>query len=462
MQVSIKSRRIRSAELDPLYVYSQFKGKNTYILESVEGGEKVARYSIIGLNPKLRLRIKEGKADCKTDLKLKLGREKNPLNTLRKVSHSFSLKEGTKTRFTGGLVGYFSYDMVRYAYDIGDSAEDDLHHPDCEYVMAGNNIIFDHVKKEIHVTANVIGDDDSTLGKMDDAYETILNLPLGKKVYERPSSRKIDFQSNMTEHEYKESVKSAKEYIKAGDIFQVVLSQRLSAEYDEDPLRAYSFLKRINPSPYMYFLDFGDRKVAGSSPEMLARVEDGRVWTHPIAGTRPRGKTIREDQKLEREMLKDRKERAEHLMLVDLGRNDVGRVADFGTVNVKRFMKVEKYSHVQHIVSEVMGEMRDDRDEFDALISIFPAGTVSGAPKVRAMEIIEELEPTRRGIYAGSVGYFSYNRNMDTAIAIRTIVFDKKRAYAQSGGGIVADSKPQKEYMEARNKAKALLKAIRY
>jgi len=272
--------------------------------------------------------------------------------------------------------------------------------------------------------------------------------------------RELKFNSNLTKKEFEKNVESAVEYIKAGDIFQVVLSQRLSAHFHSNVLDVYRNLKKINPSPYMYLLDFGERKIAGSSPEMLVRVENRVAYTYPIAGTRKRGKTLREDKELESEMLADEKERAEHVMLVDLGRNDIGRVAKFGTVNVSKFMGVEKYSHVQHIVSEVMGSLSDDKDEFDALKSIFPAGTVSGAPKVRAMEIINELEPARRGIYAGCVGYFSFNHNIDTAIAIRTLVFEKDKVYVQAGAGIVADSIPENEYHETMNKAQAMLKAV--
>jgi anthranilate synthase component 1 len=276
----------------------------------------------------------------------------------------------------------------------------------------------------------------------------------------RQSKKKIEFKSNLTQSQYESMVEKAIEYIKAGDIFQVVLSQRLSAECNESPLEVYRRLKKINPSPYMYYLDFNERKIVGSSPEMLARVEGRHVVTYPIAGTRSRGKTVREDKKLEEEMLADEKEKAEHTMLVDLGRNDIGRVAEHGSVKVRKFMTVEKYSHVQHLVSEVSGRLQKNKDCFDALQSIFPAGTVSGAPKVRAMEIIDELEPSKRGIYAGCIGYFSFNGNMDTAITIRTLVFEGSKVHAQAGAGIVADSKPEYEFKETLKKAGALLKAL--
>jgi anthranilate synthase component 1 len=291
----------------------------------------------------------------------------------------------------------------------------------------------------------------------------IVNVPEGKDGNRKGME---GFSSNMSQGEYEECVRAAKEYIHAGDIFQVVLSQRLETDFDGDGncngdyFGVYRNLSEINPSPYMYFLDFGERKVIGASPEMLVRVEGNRIETCPIAGTRGRGRNERDDRRLEEEMLRDEKERAEHLMLVDLARNDVGKVSKFGSVRVKRFMYAEKYSHVQHIVSEVIGELREDKSEYDVLRATFPAGTVSGAPKVRAMEIIEEMEPTRRGIYAGCVGYFSFNHNVDTAITIRTGVFEGAKAYVQAGAGIVADSDPTREYYETMSKCAALLECM--
>jgi len=362
-------------------------------------------------------------------------------------------------RFFGGFVGYFSYDLVRHLINLEENSTNDLKQPVCEFILAKNNIIFDHKEGKTHLLSHEFSDfdEDDVMGELNSISEKIMNFenPVAKE-----NGKPISFESNLSKKEFESSVRDAKEYIKAGDIFQVVLSQRFGTEFDGDQFKVFQQLKKINPSPYMYFLDLGDRKIAGSSPEMLVRVEDRRVETYPIAGTRSRGKTEEEDRKLAKDLLQDEKERAEHLMLVDLGRNDIGRVARFGTVEVTKFMEIEKYSHVQHIVSEVVGELKPEMDEFHAFESIFPAGTVSGAPKVRAMEIIEELEPTRRGIYAGSVGYFSFNRNLDSAITIRTIEFEGNRAYVQAGAGIVADSVPEREYEETVNKGMALLKAL--
>ncbi|RLI86109.1 MAG: anthranilate synthase component I [Candidatus Altiarchaeales archaeon] len=454
-------------ERGPELVYSAVRSENTYLLESCEGGEKIARYSFIGFNPAAKLTVDNGKINFNLfdpDLKDLEVKGENPIEILRNLMSQFNITGKTLSRFFGGFVGYFSYDLVRYFVDLNSNTRNDLKEPDCEFILAKNNIIFDHKKKKTYLIShqflptNGEIDESSILEELEEISESISSFPHYEKREEMENSN--NFSSNICKREFKENVERAKEYIYAGDIFQVVLSQRFGVDFDGDKFQVYSTLKRINPSPYMYYLDFGERKIIGSSPEMLVRVENRRVETYPIAGTRPRGKTPEEDKKLEREMLRDEKELAEHLMLVDLGRNDIGRVARFGTVKVKRFMQVEKYSHVQHMVSEVVGELKPGMDEFDALQSIFPAGTVSGAPKVRAMEIIEELEPTRRGIYSGAVGYFSFNRNMDTAITIRTVVFEKDRAYIQAGAGIVADSIPEREFQETMNKARGMLKAL--
>jgi len=465
MIVSQLVKEVNLMELDPLRVYSSLRDKNTYVLESAEGGEKVARFSFIGINPVATLKIEDNKVKFRVydpSLREIYPEGNNPLDILRNLTHQFKIKKGAPSRFLAGFVGYFSYDLVRYFIDLNFGSMDILKQPDAEFVLAKNNIIFDHVMKRTYVTENMFSRENIRDGetRLDSLIEKLIDLRFEERYATFKPNKIYDFRSNITKKEFMESVEIAKDYIKSGDIFQVVLSQCLSAKFKRDPFEVYKVLKRINPSPYMYFLNFTDRRIAGSSPEMLARVENKTVWTYPIAGTRPRGKSVREDVKLEKEMMSDKKERAEHIMLVDLGRNDIGRVARFGSVKVKKLMEVEKYSHVQHIVSEVIGKLRKDKDEFDALKSIFPAGTVSGAPKVRAMEIIDELESTRRGIYAGCVGYFSFNGNMDTAITIRTIVFEKNRAFAQAGAGIVADSKPENEYNETLNKAKALLNAM--
>jgi len=455
---------IELEERDPEKAYEAIRGRDTYLLESSEGGEKVARYSFIGFNPIAKLTI-DGKDInfnvLDSDLRSLETKGSNPLEIMRNLMNEFELVENSVSRFFGGFVGYFSYDLIRYFIDLNSNTRNDLKEPDCEFILAKNNMIFDHKENKTYLLSHQFLDekeiDKETIEK---ELREIADEISEFSTREEKLQGSGNFSSNITRKEFEENVKKAKDYIYAGDILQVVLSQRLKTEFSGNKFSIYRNLKRINPSPYMYYLDFGDRKIVGSSPEMLVRVEGGRAETYPIAGTRRRGKTPEEDKRLENEMLQDEKERAEHLMLVDLGRNDVGRVAKFGTVKVKKFMQVEKYSHVQHMVSEVIGELKKGKDEFDALQSIFPAGTVSGAPKVRAMEIIEELEPTRRGIYSGAVGYFSFNRNMDTAITIRTIVFEKNKAYIQVGAGIVADSKPENEYYETMNKGKGMLRAL--
>lgn len=456
---------IEIKERDPERAYEAIRGEDTYLLESSEGVEKVARYSFIGFNPVAKLTVKEKNINLNVidpDLRPLETRGDNPLEVMRNLMNQFDLQENPVSRFFGGFVGYLSYDLVRYFIDLDGSTENDLKEPDCEFILAKNNMIFDHKENKTYLLSHEFLEEREVdkeeirkeLGLIAD--EISGSSSCERKAVKIPS----DVSSNITRKEFEENVRKAKDYIYAGDILQAVLSQRLETEFKGDKFSIYRNLKSINPSPYMYYLDLGDRKIVGSSPEMLVRVEGRMAETYPIAGTRGRGKTPEEDKRLEDEMLQDEKEVAEHVMLVDLGRNDIGRVAKFGTVRVKRFMQVEKYSHVQHMVSEVSGELENGKDEFDAIHSVFPAGTVSGAPKVRAMEIIEELESTRRGIYSGSVGYFSFNGNMDHAITIRTIVFEKNKAYVQVGAGIVADSKPENEYQETMNKGKGMLRAL--
>lgn len=455
-------------ERDPEAVYNAVRGENSYLLESAEGGEKAARYSFIGFNPAAKLTIKDKKIKFEVldpglkNIKLK---GNDPLEILKNITLQFKSKEKPLARFFGGFVGYFSYDLARYFHNLKGKAKDDLKEPDCEFILAKNNIIFDHKEKKTYLILRQF----SSPGQKIDRQGILKDLEVdssgffpSEKITKKKKgiNKSNNFSSNLSKKEFKKKVKKAKEYISAGDVFQVVLSQRLETSFNGDEFLTYHNLKKINPSSYMYYLDFGERKIVGSSPEMLVRVENRKVETYPIAGTRPRGKTPEEDKKLEKEMMGDEKEKAEHIMLVDLARNDVGRVAKFSSVKVKKLMAVEKYSHVQHLVSEVSGELKNNENEFSAFKSIFPAGTVSGAPKVRAMEIIDELEPSKRGIYSGAVGYFSFNRNMDAAITIRTIVFEKNKAYIQTGAGIVAESSPESEYQEAMNKAEAMLKAL--
>ena len=462
MKVKQSIRELKAEGIDPLSVYSLFRGKDTYILESAEGGEKVARYSFLGFNPVYVLKIKNSEIEHKIfdeNLKKIIPEGETPLLVMKNLMKNFEIEHPPESRFIGGFVGYFSYDLVRHFISL-DDIPDELCEPDCEFVLTKNNIVIDHKAGKIQLIHNSFTGENDNLDEIEDRLLDVELKPCYETKNENSIKKELKFNSNLTKEEFEKNVSAAVEYIKAGDIFQVVLSQRLSADFSGSAVDVYRNLKKINPSPYMYLLDFGERKIVGSSPEMLVRVENRKVYTYPIAGTNKRGKTLREDKELEREMLGSEKECAEHVMLVDLGRNDIGRVAKFGSVNVSKFMKVEKYSHVQHIVSEVMGDLADDKDEYDALKSIFPAGTVSGAPKVRAMEIINELEPTRRGIYAGCVGYFSFNHNLDTAITIRTLVFEKDRVYVQAGAGIVADSVPENEYYESMNKAMAMLKSV--
>lgn len=476
------------------------KEKESYLLESREGSDKLARYSIIGFDPAFKFSVKNGMLKTKSydavfAKKMKNAAKeyenKNPLSMIKVFLNDLKIiGERRRERFISGFVGYLSYDFIRYFVDVGENTTDALKQPDCEFLLTKKNVIMDHKAKTAFLLRNEFYEnlplEKKPLPKKPFLDHAFLELEeLAKSSGERVNagasnsaqiSVSTDFTSNMEKEEYERGVGVAKEYIRAGDIFQVVLSQRLEADFDsgsggnQGAFEFYNRLSEVNPSPYMYFLDFEDRKIVGASPEMLVRVEaagldwDGnksrKVESCPIAGTRRRGVNREEDKRLEKEMLNDEKERAEHLMLVDLSRNDVGKVSEFGTVKATRFMYPEKYSHVQHIVTDVVGELRANRDEFDALEATFPAGTVSGAPKVRAMEIIEELEPTRRGIYAGCVGYFSFNRAMDTAITIRTAVFEHGKVYIQAGAGIVADSDPEREYKETMSKCAALLECI--
>ncbi|HID19419.1 MAG TPA: anthranilate synthase component I family protein [Methanophagales archaeon] len=450
-----------------------------YLLESREGDEKMARYSIIGFDPAFKFAVKDGILKTKSynaviaeAMDTAVTEDINPLSLIKAFLNELKIEGALKReRFVGGFVGYLSYDFIRYFLDLDESTLDTLEQPDCEFLLTNKNVIVDHRAKKAFFISNEFCDTPNNGMDLDATCVNLVELLKEAEVPDIPASISVsgDFRSNMEKADYERSVRAAKEYIRAGDIFQVVLSQRLEADFaPEGHFEFYKVLSEVNPSPYMYLLDFGERKIVGASPEMLVRVaglpragnSSRKVESCPIAGTRRRGINKEEDKRLEVEMLNDEKERAEHLMLVDLSRNDIGKVSEFGTVKATRFMYPEKYSHVQHIVTDVIGGLRTDKDEFDALEATFPAGTVSGAPKVRAMEIIEELEPTRRGVYAGCVGYFSFNRSMDTAITIRTAVFEHGKVYIQAGAGIVADSDPEREYKETLSKCAALLACI--
>ena len=461
----IPAIKILKEEIDPADLYANIrkKSKHSFLLESAEIGEKIARYSFMGYNPHKIIKIKNQKITINgTEKKI----QENPLKHLRELIGGYKIYKDKLPKFHGGLMGYFSYDIIRYFEKIGDKSTDTLRQNDAEFMFIKDLIVFDHWRDEILLISNLILEEEKEVFKeYEKAQNTIKKMEKQVKnttpnQNTQAIEKKVEIKSNFKKREYEKAVQKAKEYIFAGDIFQVVLSQRFECKPKTEPFKIYQKLKEINPSPYMYMLEFDKLKIAGTSPEILVRVDNEKVIVRPIAGTRPRGKDVVEDESLGREMTNDPKERAEHVMLVDLGRNDIGKISEFGTVEVDEFMAIEKYSHVQHIVSNVNGRMQKEKDAFDALEATFPAGTVSGAPKVRAMEIIEELEKSRRGIYAGTIGYFSFDLEMDLAITIRTIVFQDGKAYVQAGAGIVADSIPENEYKECQNKGKAMIRAI--
>ncbi len=440
--------------------------ENAFLLESVEGGERLGRYSFLGCDPFLLMTAsgnevnQQGSTGEVTEFN-----EADPLGVIARLLGRYAPApvDGLPA-FYGGAVGYVGYDAVRYFEKIPRRAASDLRLPDVAFMFTGALLVFDHLKHKIKIVVNVRVDEGGTYEQAIAQIDELINRlrqPLAyRPLSELSSFNRPRFQSNVDQSDFVAMVKKAKEYIKAGDIFQVVLSQRFEKKIKVEPFDIYRVLRTINPSPYMVYLKLNDLVLAGTSPEPLVKVEGSRVITRPIAGTRPRGSTNEEEKRLEQELLSDAKERAEHIMLVDLGRNDLGRVCLAGSVKVEELMAVEKYSHVMHMVSTVGGTLTEDKNAFDALKACFPAGTVSGAPKIRAMEIIDELEPTCRGPYAGIYGYFGFGGNLDCGITIRTITIKGNKAYVQAGAGIVADSVPEKEYEESVNKATALLAAI--
>ncbi|NDJ78273.1 MAG: anthranilate synthase component I [Chloroflexi bacterium] len=446
-------------------------GTVSFLLESVEGGEQVGRYSFLGVNPKGLVQVQHNQV-TKTLHGETTTRELEPdEDPLAVIAHEFERVQPVPLdglpRFVGGAVGYLSYDIVRYIERLPDTAIDDLNVPDAAFMLADTLVIFDHAKHQLIVLANAhnTGDPDAAYDDAVRRIDTIIDVLSQPLPYlptqEATAPDNPELQSNRTRDEFEDNVRAAKEYIAAGDAFQIVLSQRFSRQTSAPPFTIYRALRALNPSPYMFFLRFNDEfALIGASPEMMVRLEDGTATVRPIAGTRPRGTTDADDDRLAEELLTDEKERAEHVMLVDLGRNDLGRVCDYGTVRVPNMMYIERYSHVMHIVSQVQGRLRGGMDAFDLLRATFPAGTLSGAPKVRAMEIIEELEGTRRGPYGGAVGYFSFDGSMDTCITIRTMMKHGETIYYQSGAGIVADSDPALEYDETVNKARAVAVAV--
>lgn len=441
------------------------------LFESVIGGEKVGRYSIIAVGPRMRVVARGRQVMVQQSQSQETLQVADPLAFLNnKIGQRTVAPVAGLPPFIGGAIGYAGYDVIRYVENLPNTPADDRGLPDLDFGFYDNLIIFDHINKTMIVSTLVEPEAYETRSAAyHDAQRTLDQLvsKLSKPV-ESLSPQDIELggipqvqpHSNFTQGEFEEVVRKCSEYIKAGDIFQVVVSQRLDVEFTGDPLEIYRSLRVINPSPFMFFVRTPEATLVGASPEIMCRVMDGVVTVRPLAGTRPRGKHDEEDQRLAEELLADPKERAEHVMLVDLGRNDVGRVASLGTVSLSQVMQVERYSHVMHLSSTVEGRLRPDLTAMDAFKACLPAGTVSGAPKVRAMQIIDEMEPTKRGPYAGAVGYIDYRGNMDTCIALRTIVVTQNRAYIQAGAGLVADSEPQAEYQETMNKARAMLRAI--
>ena len=445
--------------------------KHSFLLESVEGGEKWGRYSFLGSRPSVVVTsfdrkieiIRKGEVETHPFVR-------DPLEAIKNILSAYKpVPDPALPRFYGGAVGFMGFEVVRFFEDLPGCDKDGLDIPDIFFMITDTLVIFDNITHMIKVVSNAHIDGKSATAAYKEATTKIdaivKKLKRGKSsTFKVQSSKKRkkpnSLVSNFTQPQFEQAVLKAKEYIKAGDIFQVVPSQRFHTAITAEPFEIYRALRLINPSPYMYFLRCGDTTVVGASPEVMVRLEGDKIELRPIAGTRKRGATEEEDRALAEELIADPKDRAEHIMLVDLGRNDVGRVSRPGTVNVNELMVIERYSHVMHIVSNVRGALSGGKDSFDVIRACFPAGTVSGAPKIRAMQIIDELEPTRRGPYAGAVGYFGFSGNMDTCITIRTLVIKDGIAYIQAGGGVVADSVPELEYQETVNKAKAMMRAV--
>ena len=465
-------RRMLSDGLTPVAAFHQIDtGGHCCLFESVIGGEKVGRYSFLTVEPFLQMTARGSQVTIRSEQGEERFECADPLDELRRRLAPFqALHLPELPPFTGGAIGYAGYDVVRYVENLPNPPSDDRGLPDLSFALYDSMVVFDNVSKTMFVIAMARLDKSNgdvaaayrDAQKRVDALVAKLSAPVNLPPTDIATGGEVNlaYTSNFEQADFEAAVRKCVEYIRAGDIFQVVLSQRLEVELESDPFEVYRTLRVVNPSPFMFFVRTPEVTLVGSSPEIMCRVLDGEVTVRPLAGTRRRGATDEEDRRLAEELLADPKERAEHVMLVDLGRNDVGRVAQFGSVKLSDVMVIERYSHVMHITSHVTGQLRDDCDAFDALKACLPAGTVSGAPKVRAMEIIDELEPHRRGPYAGAVGYIDYSGNMDTCIALRTLVVQGKKAYIQAGAGIVADSDPEMEFQETLNKARGLLSAI--
>ena len=469
-------RQLLADALTPVSAYQRLAypagfapAPHAFLLESVVGGERIARYSFVAVDPEVTFTVRRDRVVVRRRGGQPQEKQSDdPLAELRELMAPYrAVHLPNLPRFTGGVVGYAAYDMVRYYERLGEGPGDDLHLPDLSFGLYRTMVIFDHVSKTIKVVCNahVKGDPGSAYREATESIERTIGRVRagnGRGVGEvtLEGLPQAPFESNFARPTFEQAVQKCKEYIRAGDILQVVLSQRLGVATEAEPFDIYRALRVVNPSPFMFLLNTPEVTLVGSSPEILCRVEDGVITSRPLAGTRPRGATEAEDKALEAELLADEKERAEHIMLVDLARNDVGRVAEPNTIRLSDVMTVERYSHVMHIVTNVTGKLAQDKTAFDALRASLPVGTVSGAPKIRAMEIIDELEPTRRGPYAGALGYVDFSGNMDTCIALRTMVLAGGVLDVQAGAGIVADSVPAREYQETINKARALLRAI--
>jgi anthranilate synthase component 1 len=467
-------RRLLCDSLTPVSAFHRLdSGRSACLFESVIGGEKVGRYSFLAVDPFFQLSARGRQVTVRSVDGEQTFDCSDPLDELRRrlqSVHVAPVPELQSQPFVGGAIGYASYDVVRYTEHLPNAPLDDRHLPDLSFAFYDRLVIFDNVAKTMTVIVLVPADRDGDVqqqyqqasARLDDLVRQLGTPRAGLDLHDIDPGGEIErtYESNFTKPAFEAAVRKCVEYIRAGDIFQVVISQRWKIPVSADPFDIYRTLRVINPSPFMFFVRTPEVTLVGSSPEIMCRVMQGRVTVRPLAGTRPRGETEEEDRRLAAELLADPKERAEHVMLVDLGRNDVGRVAAYGSVQLSDVMTIERYSHVMHITSNVTGQLAPGKDAFDALRACVPAGTVSGAPKVRAMEIIDELEPHRRGPYAGVVGYLDYNGNMDTCIALRTMVFQDGVAYVQAGAGIVADSVPEAEYQETLNKARGLFRAI--
>lgn len=458
MTVNYVMKTLQGDMMTPISVFLSVSGKNKVLFESAAKHEESGRYSFIAYDP-----IAELIGNKESYLFRKEGEEeKREGSVFQKLRDIIPISnEPLPFSFFGGAIGYFSYDTAFYSENIGPVLPDELNMPDVHLLFYNRFIVIDHLLQKVSIVAIDLFQEGKTREEMDEYIHQIEEqLKNGTTLIEVEKSA-VEFRPSIDQETFVKMVEKAKKYIECGDIFQVVLSQRFSSDFKGNPFSLYRSLRTSNPSPYMFCLEFDDYTILGTSPESLVKITDGFIKTNPIAGTKPRGKTKEDDRKLEELLLSDEKELAEHRMLVDLGRNDLGRVSKVGTVNVSKYMKIEKYKYVMHIVSEVIGEKRDDVHVVDVITSCLPAGTVSGAPKIRAMQIINELEQQKRGVYAGAIGYISINGNLDLAIAIRTMIVKDEKAYVQAGAGIVYDSIPQSEYEETLNKMKALLEVER-